>query len=243
MLKNLVAPPRLEIDELEARDLAAFPLAAEDVLERAHCTGSAVGDGSRSRWSEAYFDRCRLNAVPWTAAHWQDVRFEECDLANVTAAGAYGARVEFLGCRLLGFSAPESSWYDILWRDCSANLVHFRYAKFVRVRFENCDFKDADFQNCDLRGAVFHNCKLEGAQFSFCQLDKADWRGSDVTGLRVNAASLKGVVVTPFQAACFGKLLGLRVSWTDGEANGAAGGKTGPVGDDPAGSPGKGSGA
>jgi len=209
------AAPRLPKGELLPVDFAALDLEPEIVQERARWTGAARGDASRGRWSEGEFERARLGAVAWAGAHLEDLHFRDCDLANANARGIYGSRVHFHDSRLLGTIATESTWYDTVWSGCSLVLSQWRFTKFTRVRFENCDLTGADFQNSDLRGSVFRDCNLTEAQFSFCQLAGADWRGSEIQDLRVDGPSLAGLIVTPFQAANLSALLGLKVMWGD----------------------------
>ena len=209
------AAPRLPRGELLPVDFAALELRAEITLERSRWTGLARGDASRSRWSEGEFERARLGGVTWAAAHFEDLHFRDCDFANANARGIYGARAHFHDSRLLGCIATESTWYDTVWSGSSLVLSQWRFSKFTRVRFENCDLTGADFQNSDLRGAIFRDCKLTEAQFSFCQLAGADWRGSEIQDLRVDGPSLPGLIVTPFQAANLSALLGLKVVWGD----------------------------
>jgi uncharacterized protein YjbI with pentapeptide repeats len=204
-------------DEPSPFDLSRQALEREGVYRQLDLGGVARGDATQTRWSQVTAQGARLGIVPWTGAHWQDALFTDCDWANAQAPKVDGARIAFVGCRLMGFNAPESRWEDALWRDCNFQLAQFRYGKFVRARFENCDFGDADLQNCDLRGAVFDNCRLGEAHFSFCQLQDADICSSDIEGLQIDSAALKGLVTSPFQAALLGRLLGLNVQWGRGD--------------------------
>ena len=207
--------PRLPKVELQPVDFASLDLHSEITLERARWTGVARGDAARSRWSEGEFERARLGGVSWATAHFEDLHLRDCDLANANARGIYGARVHFHESRLLGYIATDSTWYDTVFTGCSLVLSQWRFSKFTRVRFENCELSGADFQNSDLRGAVFRDCNLTEAQFSFCQLAGADWRGSEIQDLRVDGPSLAGLIVNPFQAANLSALLGLKVMWGD----------------------------
>lgn len=210
--------PTLDLTALTTQDLSEFPLRAEADYESFHLTGVGSGDAAHTRWTGCHFERARLSAVLWTAGHWEDLQLDGCDLANAAAEKLYGTRVQLQDCRLLGLRGNESTWRDAVFRECSAAMAQFSLTRFERTRFEKCDLSDADFTGADLRGAVFRDCNLKGADFTGARLQDADWRGSEVERLKVDVRSLRGLIVSPAQAAHFAKLLGLRVKAPEGEA-------------------------
>lgn len=218
MPEKLPQVPALHLKSLLGQDLTELAIRPEADFENFRLGGVGSGAASHSRWTTCLFERARLSAVIWTAAHWEDLRFEGCDFANSVAEKLYATRVQLQDCRLLGFRAGESTWRDAEFRECSASMAQFSLGRFERARFEKCDLGDADFTGADLRGAVFRSCNLKGADFTGARLQDADWRGSEVERLRVDVRSLRGLIVSPSQAAHFAKLLGLRVKAPEGEA-------------------------
>lgn len=210
-----VTAPRLHEDNLTPQDLKALELEAETDICDLQLSGLARGDAFNAKIARVVFQAARLGAVSWSRAHFEDAIWRECDFANADAREIFASRVEMIGCRALGLNASESSWRDARFGDCNLSLAQFRFAKMGRTRFENCDLRGADFSNADVRGAVFRDCDLSGAQFSFAQLENADWRTCRTEELQIGADALRGLIVSPLQAAQFAAVLGLQVRWSD----------------------------
>jgi uncharacterized protein YjbI with pentapeptide repeats len=218
MSQKLPEAPQLSGEQLTNCDLSEFSLRTEADYESFHFTGVGGGDAAHTRWAGCHFERARLSAVIWTAGHWEDLQFAGCDLANASAEKLYATRTHLQDCRLLGWRANESIWRDAMFRECPASMAQFSLTRFERVRFEKCDLSDTDFTGADLRGVVFRDCDLKGADFTGARLQDADWRGSEVERLKVDVRSLRGLIVSPSQAAHFAKLMGLRIKAPEGEA-------------------------
>lgn len=212
MKKTSPKAPDLREDELEARD-AEQKLEPEIEVRAARLGGVISGDARGAHFARVLFQQARLSAVPMRGAHFEDTVFRGCDLANLDARRVYVSRAEVFECRATGFCAPESDWRDAVFRDSNLSLSQFRHAKWVRARFQNCDLREADFQNADLRGVVFDGCDLRGAQMSFARLQDCDVCTSKTDDLSVDAGALRGLIVSPLQAAQLAAVLGLSVRW------------------------------
>ncbi|PQV64599.1 Pentapeptide repeat-containing protein [Abditibacterium utsteinense] len=217
MKKTLLSPPRFDENSLTPQDFDELELESEIDLRALKIGGVAHGEAENARFSSLVFEGARLSAVAMRRAHFEDTIFRVCDLAGLDARQVFASRIEIEACRATGILAPESDWRDAVFRDSNLSLAQFRFAKFERARFEDCDLREADFQNADLSGVVFQNCDLSGAQFSFARLQGADFRTSETQKIVVDASALRGLIVSPLQAAQFAAILGLQVRWSEGE--------------------------
>ena len=216
--RAVLKAPQLRENDLETR--AADLLFEAEIEVRARKLGGVLqGDAQNGRFSGVLFDGARLSALCLRRAHFEDAVFRGCDMANLDARQVFASRVEVFECRATGLCAPESDWRDVVFESCNLSLCQFRHAKFERVRFKNCDGREADFQNADLRGVVFEACDLRGAQMSFAKLQNADVRTCKTDGLSVDAGALRGLIVSPLQAAQLASILGLQVRWNDANAS------------------------
>ncbi len=219
MKKSAFKAPNLRENELESPDKtgdkAELWLESEAELRGLRLTGAARGGAQSGRFSQILWHEARLGAVSMSRAHFEDTIFRGCDIANLDARQVFASRVEVVECRATGFCAPESDWRDATFRGSNFSLCQFRHAKFERARFQECDLREADFQNADLRGVIFENCDLRGAQFSFAKLQNADMRTCKTEDLSVDAGALRGLIVSPLQAAQLAAILGLQVRWND----------------------------
>ena len=208
--------PRIFAGALEARALDAldaFPLAPGDRWSGLSLSGAARGDARAARWDEIEARAARLGAVNWEGASWSDCRFESCDLSHLPGARLSVTRAEFDGCRARALECNASDWSDVTFRNCNLSGTNFRGSRWKRARFEGCDLGQSDWNGADARGLVFQNCDLRGADFNFCQLAGADWRTCQSEGVSLGAASLRGLIVEPVQAAQLARILGLDVRW------------------------------
>ncbi|HEX8464815.1 MAG TPA: pentapeptide repeat-containing protein [Abditibacterium sp.] len=217
MTKIALAAPRLRAATLTPQRLDDIELEAEIDLRGLQLGGLARGEARNGRFSGLIFESARLGAVSWRRAHFEDVVWRQCDLAGLDGREIFASRIEMEGCRATGLVAPESNWRDAVFRDTKISLSQFRFAKFERVLFQNCDLREADFQNADLRGAQFRDCDLRGAQFSFALLSGADFRTCQTENVTIEAQALRGLIVSPLQAAQFAAILGLQVRWNDSD--------------------------
>lgn len=215
--RDAPAPPRIDEESLTPQNFAELELESEIDWRSLKISGASCGKADLARFSGLIFEAARMSAVSMRRAHFEDTIFRTCDLAGLDARQVYASRVEIEGCRATGFLAPESDWRDAVFRDSQFSLSQFRFAKFERARFEGCDLREADFQNADLRGVIFQNCDLSGAQFSFARLQNADFRSCETQKIGVDASALRGLIVSPLQAAQFAAILGLQVRWGEGE--------------------------
>jgi len=216
-MKKPIRQPLLPPDD---SDLTLFPPSDPlDSHQRYESTFFRHHQFSGAAIDHTVFDQCRvretrLSATVFDDFELNDVECIECDLANAAWNKAIIYRTEFQACRAVGFNVNEAFIKDVVFRDMNLMLAQFRFAEFKAVRFENCNLKGADFQNADLRGVVFAECDLSEAELSFANLKNADIRGCEIKDTRANSQSLQGLIVEPFQAAYFARLLGLQVKWT-----------------------------
>lgn len=140
-----------------------------------------------------------------------DVRFSNCDFSNATLRGFEANRVEFIECRLIGMSAAECRWQDVLVDRCDA-----RYAQFHGGRFKNCEFRgtqltEADLRASDLEGTAFVDVVMRGADVSGASLPETDLSGADIEGLILRAEDARGAIITAAQSLDFARLLGVTI--------------------------------
>jgi uncharacterized protein YjbI with pentapeptide repeats len=128
------------------------------------------------------------------------------NLANMDAFEAFFLRVVMTENRMTGTRLNKLIATDWKMNDVKANLMQMRFGKIRKAHFIKCDFRNADFQATDLTGCVFEKCDLEEAEFSECKLKGTDFRGSNISNMRVGVEEIRGAVFDMEQAM---KLLGL----------------------------------
>ena len=221
MSKSDAASPevKLPLKPRTARILGApssdlFP--DDDTFEEVRCVCRVLEDASAvgKHGEVATFDRAILRRIELTSTVFdritlRDASLSKCDLANSVWRSGFWDRVEVQHCRMTGLDLMGSSLNNITFSDCKANLMCLCDVRCKRVRFENCDLREADFQGADLRGCTFRGCNLQGVQLSNAKLEGVDLREAKIEGMIVSPNNLHGVTVDLFQAAYLAGLMGL----------------------------------
>ncbi|MCF6475401.1 pentapeptide repeat-containing protein [Nonomuraea sp. MG754425] len=145
------------------------------------------------------YEGCRFIVTSFAGTYlrqagFADVELEHCDLSNMAARGSGMHRALASASRLTGMSWSESTFRDVLFDDCRADLTGFRFSTFKNTVFRNCIMAEANFQNADLRGVRFERCDLSGAQFSQAQMDGAHFSDCVLLGIG-GITSFKGTII------------------------------------------------
>jgi uncharacterized protein YjbI with pentapeptide repeats len=188
----------------------------DEEFDEVRCVSRVLEDASAvgKRGEEVTFDRAILRRIELTSTVFaritlRDASLSKCDLANSVWRSCFWDRVEVQHSRMTGLDIMGGSLNNITFSDCKANLACLRAVRCKRVRFENCDLREADFQGADLRGCTFRGCNLQGAQLSGAKLAGVDLREAKIEGIIVSPNDLSGVKVDLFQAAYLAGLMGL----------------------------------
>ena len=136
------------------------------------------------------------------------------DQADVSAS-AFDAptftRVELHGSTLVGARFTDGRFTDVRFVDCQIELAAFWQARFTRVTFERCKLREADFHGADLGHALFKDCDLTLSNWADAKLKGTDVSTSDISGIRIGAPAMVGLVVNQTQAVALAKTFGLVV--------------------------------
>ncbi len=154
-----------------------------------------------SRLEDVTLRRCDLRGL-----EARDVVFERCDLTASDFSESHFLRAEFRGCRLSGAVLSMSTFEDVRFVDCKADLLNLRMAEGERVWILGSNLHEADFYSAKLRSSRVLDCDLSGSEFSGADLSGTRLQGSRLDGAR-GAAGLHGIEVDSSQAALFSKLL------------------------------------
>jgi hypothetical protein len=110
---------------------------------------------------------------------------------------------------LSGRENVARAWFKVV---AAVHLFLIRDGKVLLLRRFNRQIKACSARSLGRRGhdhehSLSHACRAKVAG--------ADFRGSQVEGLRVEGCDLRGVVIDPTQAVVFAGLLGLVVRWNE----------------------------
>lgn len=138
-----------------------------------------------------------------------DVRFENCDLSNISLRGGSIHRVEFVNCKLVGARLDESNMKDVLFNNVLGPYSNFSYSKLQNVSMEESNLEESIFQEVNHKNIIFKESNLSNSYFNKTQLDKVDFTSCEITGIDVDIESVRGVIVTSYQALDLTRLMGI----------------------------------
>ena len=156
-------------------------------------------------------DGSRLVTVTMAGAVLDKLGCTDTQISKLEAAGlqAYKAsflRVSLTDCRLTGAELAEGMFEDCVFKNVKFDETGFRFARFTRVRFENCMLRAADFSKAQFKQVTFTGCDLEAANFVSAQCDKVDITGEDLTQVK-GLLGLKGATISSEQLMLLAPLL------------------------------------
>ncbi len=100
---------------------------------------------------ETRLERVRGCGLVAPDARLRDCVLDSCDFAGLRARGLLLHRVTVEGGRLSGADLTDSRLSDVLVRGCRADLASLGRSRLERVRFEDCDLREAGYDALSLR--------------------------------------------------------------------------------------------
>ena len=133
----------------------------------------------------------------------QSRKFENLEITDEVFAIVEFQNCEFQHCKIMTSKMEKLTFADCLFVNCDFSNTSFERASFVRCKFENCKGLGCNF----VEARWYHN--LSEAQFFKTKLNGMDFRTSNIEGILVSLESLKGAIVTDYQAVDLAKLIGI----------------------------------
>ncbi|MFI0421341.1 pentapeptide repeat-containing protein [Spongiactinospora sp. 9N601] len=156
-------------------------------------------DLSARRVEGADFEGCRFVGTKLAGgrmrqAGFSDVELVQCDVSNLKAgvSGMHRARVQ--DSRMTGTAWTESTFREVVFDTCRAELAGFRFSTFKHVVFRDCALVEADFQDAELANVRFEGCDLSGAEFSNARMNQTKFSDCVLLGVR-GVGSFRGATI------------------------------------------------
>lgn len=197
-------------------ELAANAFSSADGDERRRLRGSLTATNADDvQFEDGCFLSVDLSKTRWHKTFLRNITLESCDLANAHWTNAILDASEVHKCRATGLQFVDSKSTNCLFRQSKLSLAAFHGSKFRDGRFENCDLSEANFEGAELMDVVFRNCDLRLGRFPNCILKNVDFRGSQLGGVQVDPARLRGACVTAAQLPDLAGIFGVIVASMD----------------------------
>ena len=157
------------------------------------------------------FDKVTFNNNVFQRSEFIDCVFNNCDLSNNAFNNCTFIRCEFINTRLIGSHFVESSLTDIFIKGCNGNYLDVANSKLKNIKFKDTLLNESTFYTNEVKGLEFEDVKLEKTQFFETLLKDVDLRSCDIYNLKTDLKSIKGTIITSYQAREVCHLLGIKV--------------------------------
>ncbi len=161
-------------------------------------------------WKDCMICDCRLEQCDLSGWEMEDVRLENCDFVGCDFSSCRMRRVVFSGCRLTGCSFAQGTGRDMQFYDCVAQYADFTRGRWRDVEFYDCRLGGTSFADCRYT-PTFSCCDLSQCNFFHTSMNNVDVTDSLLEGITVDIESLRGIIITPEQAAGLVGLFGIKV--------------------------------
>lgn len=217
---------------------------AESRFDRCRFEAPTRGaDFSEAAFSDCTFEPMRLASCKlvktrlsgcsaFDAGKRKGCTFAFCDMHGAEVIKCNFATSTFERCDLYDFSAADSSFRGVSFRQSTFTKAISRRSVLTKATFEGCNISFADLSGLFLQNCEFRSCKLSEASFIdtdlshatmlACALDRAEWdraklrqadlRGSELAGLNLAVlADYAGVRISDSEQSEILKQLGVDV--------------------------------
>ena len=213
-----IAEPKLakelwNIEDFDAVILRCLEEETPLIAARCGAVQADGGDFSGLDLRAGIVENSALRNCSFENASFTDVIFQSCDFSKSDFSNAFFERCRWADCKCVG-----GNWNDTVLRQTVFERTLLSYASFDRTRITDVCFHCVDFTEGSLSEAKLKNfsvieSKLIKNNFFRTLLAGVNLTTDELAGPIVSstAEELKGLVITPFQAADLIGLWGIEV--------------------------------
>lgn len=162
------------------------------------------------------FDACvfkntTIQSNVFKRSEFIDCTFIDCDLSNNEFHNSTLMRCEFINTRLTGSHFIDSYLSHILIDKSHCNYVDFADSKLELCEFQDSLFQESNFYDSEIKQMTFKRLKLESSTFYQSPMKGVDLSDSEIYQIKTDLQSIKGTIISSFQAREVCHLLGIKV--------------------------------
>lgn len=155
------------------------------------------------------FQNVDFSEMKISKSNFIHVRFEHCDLSNLDFHETTWYCVEFVDCKFVGTLFFGSSMKNILMEGCMGSFANFNGVLFENVEIHSCVFEEGYFSELRLKEFEIDDSNFNECEFLHTPLKGIDFTSCQIHGIKIDAESLKGMIVNEFQAILLSTMLGI----------------------------------
>ena len=172
------------------------------------------GDSGQLQPHESY-DGERYVAADLSGDALAGISFSECEFLDLSAhetdfrsASFSDTRFERLNAPI--FSAPRSSFREVVVEGSRVGSAEFYEANWASVHFVNCKLGFVNLRGAELQDVLFTNCVIDELDLGGSRASRVSFVASQVNSLDLSRATLKSVDLRGLEMRQLTNLEGLR---------------------------------
>ena len=114
---------------------------------------------------------------------------------------------------MVGTNFIESSLKDVQFDNCDCRYVNFADSKINNLIIKSSNFNEASFNETKIKNIELNKVKFNKAEFFNTCLENVDFSSCDISEIRIDKESIKGIIIDRFQAECIVQMFGVKIKF------------------------------
>lgn len=203
-----LAEPKLSKELLYIEDFTSTVLrylTEEAPFTAVRCGGVRAdnGDFSGLDLRASIIENSAFRNCSFENASFTDVVFQSCDFSNSDFSSTFFERCRWIDCKCIGANLRDTVLRQTAFEKTLLSYSCLDQTRITDVRFHHVDFTEGSLSEARLKNFSVTNSRLIKNNFFRTLLAGVNFTTDELAGPIVSstAEELKGVVITPFQAA------------------------------------------
>ena len=163
-----------------------------------------------------HFFKCKFSKIDFSkvligGARFDNCIFDNCTLQNVDLSkfGLYYCIFE--KCKLFGVKVSNSKLKDVTFDNTEGMYNDFSYSSLVNVHFLDSILTYTNFEGIETKDLIYSHCNKKESVFYESNIRDVDFSSTEISDIKIDAKSLKGLIVSKEQAIALSRFLGIYI--------------------------------
>ena len=161
-----------------------------------------------------HFLKCKFSKIDFSNVKIDGARFDNCIFDNCTIQNVNLSKngiyyCIFEKCKLIGIKVNNSKLKDVTFDNTEGMYNDFSFSSLVNVHFIDSVLSYTNFEGINTKDVIFSHCNIKNSVFLESNIRDVDFSSTDISDIKIDAKSLKGLIVSRDQAIALSRFLGI----------------------------------
>jgi uncharacterized protein YjbI with pentapeptide repeats len=157
------------------------------------------------------FEQVHISSSTLERSEFIDCVFKQCDLSGSQFTESIFIRCEFIGCKMIGSHFVESNIKDVLFQDCTNDFIDIASCTLTNLEIKQSSFKDSSMYQNEVKELQLEEVDFTKTTFYETPLKSIDLSQTTLYELKTDLRSIKGAIISEYQAVDLVHLLGVKI--------------------------------